>query len=156
MATLAHVHRTHSGDDLVAAAQAVLARAGEKWTETRAAVYAALVAVSGPTSAYDIAEAVGRRLGRRIAPNSIYRILDLFLQHNLVLRLESRKAYVANIHPGCVHDCIFLVCESCGAVAHSDDDAVADAVGMVVIKHAFQPARSVIEVMGRCKSCATA
>jgi Fur family zinc uptake transcriptional regulator len=54
---------------------------------------------------------VGQRRGKRVAANSVYRILDLFVRTNLARRAESANAYVANPHPGCRHDCIFLICD---------------------------------------------
>ena len=61
--------------------------------------------------------------GRRVAANSVYRILDLFVGANLARRVESANAYVANAHPDCLHDCIFLICDSCGQTVHIDDDS---------------------------------
>ncbi len=107
-----HDHHEHSGAKLVHAAQAALSEAGKQWTEMRADVFAALSARGKPTSAYDIAEGVSALRGKRVAANSVYRILDLFVRTNLARRVESANAYVANSHPGCQHDCIFLICDS--------------------------------------------
>jgi hypothetical protein len=64
-----------------------------------------------------------RRAGKRVAANSVYRILDLFVRTNLANRVESANAYLANTHPGCRHDCIFLICDDCGQATHLDDDS---------------------------------
>ena len=80
-----------------------------------------------PASAYDVAEAVSKAEGRRIAANSVYRILDLFVGANLARRVESANAYIANQHPECLHDCIFLICDNCGQTVHIDDDACREA-----------------------------
>jgi len=74
--------------------------------------------------------------------------------HNLAKRIESRNAYVANSHPACSHDCIFLVCESCGTIAHMDDDRLAAAMRAAAERTGFTPARPVLEVIGRCAACA--
>ena len=66
----------------------------------RAAVFDALASFDKPASAYDIAEQVSKAQGRRVAANSVYRILDLFVGANLARRVESANAYVANQHPG--------------------------------------------------------
>ena len=65
-----HQHHEHSGDDLAAAAQQALTRAGEQWTDLRADVFAALATHATPASAYDIADEVSARRGKRMAPNS--------------------------------------------------------------------------------------
>lgn len=149
----AHSHHEPHGDDLRAAAQAALERAGEQWTAMRANVYGALSSFAKPASAYDIAEAVSRSEGRRIAANSIYRILDLFVAANLALRVESANAYVANAHPGCRHDCIFLVCDGCGTTTHLDDDSLTGGLRAAADAAGFAAERPVVEVRGRCAAC---
>ena len=75
----AHAHRLHRGDSLKAAARQQLTERGEQWTAMRESVFDALAGFDRPASAYDIAEAVSEAEGRRIAANSVYRILDLFV-----------------------------------------------------------------------------
>jgi Fur family zinc uptake transcriptional regulator len=117
----AHNHHEHHGPSLIGEAERVLEAAGEQWTAMRADVFRVLSAYDKPASAYDIAEAVGNARGKRVAANSVYRILDLFVRTNLANRIESANAYLANSHPGCRHDCIFLICDDCGRRAYHDD-----------------------------------
>lgn len=152
----AHAHHEPHGDDLLAVARATLEGAGEQWTAMRASVYAALTDFAKPASAYDIAEAVSRTQGRRIAANSIYRILDLFVAANLAQRVESANAYVANAHPGCRHDCIFLVCDGCGTTTHFDDDSLTGGLRDAAARAGFAVERPIVEVRGRCPACAAA
>ena len=133
-----------------------MTRAGEQWTPMRAAVFQALSGFSRPASAYDIAEAVSRDEGRRVAANSVYRILDLFVGANLARRVESANAYIVNAHPDCQHDCIFLVCDGCGTIVDVDDDRFTTAVRAAATAHGFVPERPVIEVRGRCSACRVA
>ena len=148
-----HSHHEHQGADLAVAAEAALNRAGEQWTTMRAQVFKSLAAFDKPASAYDIAEAVSKAEGRRVAANSVYRILDLFVGANLARRVESANAYVANAHPDCLHDCIFLVCDSCGQTTHLDDDAITRTVRSAAVDAGFSPIRPVIEVRGTCADC---
>ena len=120
----------------------------------RESVFAELAKHDRPTSAYDIADNLSRSRGKRVAPNSVYRILDLFVANNLALRVESANAYLANTHPGCEHDCIFLVCDECGEATHIDDDEVSRTVRGIAQQHGFKPERPVIEIRGLCKACA--
>jgi Fur family transcriptional regulator, zinc uptake regulator len=149
----AHKHTLHEGPDLAAAARQALEKSGEQWTTMRAAVFDALAMFERPASAYDIAEAVSKAEGRRVAANSVYRILDLFTAANLARRVESANAYVANAHPGCLHDCIFLVCDNCGQTTHIDDDKLSGNVRDAAEKAGFSPVRPVIEVRGTCAEC---
>ncbi|PZU11428.1 Fur family transcriptional regulator [Sphingomonas sp.] len=151
---MAHVHTVHTGSALGEAARASLEASGEQWTAMRADVFEALSGFEKPASAYDIAEAVSRAQDRRVAANSVYRILDLFVQKNLAQRIESANAYVVNAHPACRHDCIFLICDQCGRIAHVDDDRLTKDVRGAATKAGFSPERPVIEVRGRCADCA--
>jgi Fur family zinc uptake transcriptional regulator len=148
-----HVHHSHKGHDLADVARTTMEKSGEQWTQMRAAVFAALASFDKPASAYDIAEKVSESEGRRVAANSVYRILDLFVGANLARRVESANAYVANDHPDCLHDCIFLICDSCGATRHLDDDSLSSGVRAAAETAGFKAERPVIEVRGRCGEC---
>lgn len=149
-----HAHHEHSGDQLVKEAARVLADGGEQWTAMREDVFRALAAQEKPASAYDIAEWVGNARGRRVAPNSIYRILDLLVRNNLANRIESANAYLVNRHPGCRHDCIFLICDDCGQADHFDDDRITGALRAAGEQAGFTEVRPVVELRGLCRDCA--
>ena len=148
-----HQHQLHEGDSLKEAARERLTREGEQWTGMRAAVFDALASFDKPASAYDVAEQVSKAEGRRIAANSVYRILDLFVGANLARRVESANAYIANQHPACLHDCIFLICDSCGQAVHIDDDKLTSGVREAAKTAGFSAPRPVIEVRGKCADC---
>ncbi|HJU77186.1 MAG TPA: transcriptional repressor [Sphingomicrobium sp.] len=148
-----HDHKLHQGPALKAAARDRLTNEGEQWTDMRAAVFDALASFERPASAYDIAEAVSKEQGRRVAANSVYRILDLFVNSNLARRVESANAYVANRHPDCLHDCIFLICDTCGQTVHLDDDSLSGGVRQAAKSAGFSAPRPVIEVRGTCEDC---
>ncbi|HEY6048305.1 MAG TPA: transcriptional repressor [Sphingomicrobium sp.] len=148
-----HDHQLHEGDSLKEAARDRLTSEGEQWTDMRAAVFDALASFEKPASAYDVAEAVSKSEGRRIAANSVYRILDLFVGANLARRVESANAYIANRHPECLHDCIFLICDDCGQTVHIDDDSLSASVRKAAAGAGFSAPRPVIEVRGKCGDC---
>ncbi|WP_265562296.1 Fur family transcriptional regulator [Sphingomicrobium arenosum] len=148
-----HHHHHHQGADLKVAARDQMIGQGEQWTDMRAAVFDALATFDQPASAYDIAEKVGQARGKRVAANSVYRILDLFVNANLAARVESANAYVANEHPGCLHDCIFLICDDCGKATHLDDDVISGGVREAAAGAGFKAKRPVIEVRGTCEDC---
>ena len=148
-------HQEHTGADLTAAARAALTAAGEQWTGMRAAVFEELARHERPASAYDIADNLSRSRGKRVAPNSVYRILDLFVRTNLANRIESANAYLVNTHPGCRHDCIFLICDDCGTASHFDDDGLTGALGNSGRDAGFTHVRPIVELRGLCAQCAT-
>ncbi len=149
-----HHHHEHSGESLVDAARHALTGAGEQWTGMRGEVFDALADQDRPASAYEIAENVSALRGKRVAPNSVYRILDLFVRTNLARRVESANAYIANPHPGCRHDCIFLICDSCGQASHLDDDRLTGALVQAARTAGFDDIRPVVELRGICAACA--
>jgi Fur family transcriptional regulator, zinc uptake regulator len=151
---MGHSHVLHAGAALTAAARTALEAAGEQWTPMRASVFDALAGFERPASAYDVADAISRVEDRRVAANSVYRILDLFVARNLAQRIESANAYIVNAHPACQHDCIFLVCDGCGRTEHVDDDLLTDRVRGIAARHGFDPVRPIVEVKGRCRACA--
>jgi Fur family zinc uptake transcriptional regulator len=148
-----HHHHEHAGEKLVDAAQAALKEAGEQWTDMRADVFEALAEYDRPASAYDIAEDLTKSRGKRVAANSVYRILDLFVKTNLANRIESSNAYIANTHPGCLHDCIFMICDKCGQTTHFDDDRITGALRNAGEKGGFSEVRPVVELRGLCDAC---
>src|SRR3569623_2214736 len=148
-----HHHDRQQGETLADAAQSTTQASGEQWTAMRAAVFDALASFDRPASAYDIADKVSKDQGRRVAANSVYRILDLFVSSNLARRVESANAYVANAHPECLHDCIFLICDQCGQAVHIDDDSLTGGVRKAAETAGFSAARPVIEVRGTCGEC---
>jgi Fur family transcriptional regulator, zinc uptake regulator len=149
-----HNHIQYEGRSLAAAAEATLLRAGEQWTPLRATVFRTVQRSERPSTAYDIADAISREEGRRIAPNSVYRILDLFVATNLVRKVESNNTFVVNAHPTCQHDCVFLICDRCGGVSHVDMDEVARALRASADRAGFAAKRAVIELQGTCATCA--
>lgn len=154
MVSPTHAHVKHDMSTLAQAAADVLTGAGERWTEMRSEIFDLLANRKTPASAYDIADELGRQRSRRIAPNSIYRILDLFVVHNLAFRVESRNAFLVNSHPGCLHDCVFLVCDKCGTTIHVDDDTIGESLREAALRDGFQIVRPVIEARGLCEACA--
>ncbi|MXO65538.1 Fur family transcriptional regulator [Altericroceibacterium endophyticum] len=149
-----HAHKEHSGEQLLSAAQNVLTNAGEQWTAMRADVFETLSEQERPSSAYDIADALSTRRGKRVAANSVYRILDLFVRNNLANRIESANAYLVNTHPGCQHDCIFLICDECGKTVHIDNDQLTGALRKAGNAKGFANVRPVVELRGVCDDCA--
>ena len=149
-----HGHEEHSGQSLLRAARAALTDAGEQWTDMRSAVFGQLMKSAAPVSAYDIAEDLTREREKRVAPNSVYRILDLFVRTNLANRIESANAYLVNRHPGCRHDCIFVICDRCGRAEHIDDDRLTDGLRHAAGSAGFGDLRTVVELRGTCADCA--
>ncbi len=147
----AHLHQIHT--HIAGPAQHAFEAAGGHWTVMRKSVFEAVAAEGAPRTAYEITDHVSSALGRKIGANTIYRILELFIEHNLVSRIESQNTYVACDHPQNPADCIFLVCSGCGKTTHLDDQATSEQVRALATATGFTPDRMVIEANGRCVGC---
>lgn len=127
---------------------------GERLTSLREAVFRVLAESHEALGAYDIIEKMRAR-GRRIAPISMYRVLDVLCQAGLVHRIESRNAFVACHGSGCEErPVLFLVCERCGRVAEAADGGLGEMVKKLARSADFRPKDSVLELSGLCSDCA--
>jgi Fur family zinc uptake transcriptional regulator len=120
----------------------------------RAAIFEALASFDKPASAlrhrlrkvFAVAGAADRGQQRLPDPGPVRR-------SEPGAPVESANAYIANDHPDCLHDCIFLICDNCGQTTHLDDDKLSGGVRAVAKEAGFAPDRPVIEVRGRCGNC---
>jgi Fur family transcriptional regulator, zinc uptake regulator len=110
-----------------------------------------------PLGAYEMIDRVAQATGKRPAPISIYRALDFLLENSLIHRLASRNAYLACGHGHAVQEpIVFLICEVCGAVVEATSAAMRGALGELAAEAKFSPRAQVMEVAGRCRTCAAA
>ena len=129
---------------------------GIKWTALREQVFRQIAASHKPVSAYDLIEDLAKG-GKRLAPVSLYRILDVLQHAGLVHRLESRNAFLACARP---HDSgavvAFLICEKCGTVGEAPAGGIMQSVAAAAKSMGFTAKLSVIEVTGLCAHCRNA
>ena len=127
---------------------------GERLTKLREAVFRMLAESHEALGAYQVIEKLRGR-GRRIAPISMYRVLDVLCQAGLVHRIESRNAYVACHGSGCEErPVLFMVCENCGRMAETPDSALGENVKKLARSANFRTKESVLEISGLCGHCA--
>lgn len=157
-------------ESAIARARSVCADKGVRLTALRERVLREIASSHVALGAYDIIDRLARE-GRRLAPISVYRIIDVLAGAGLVHRLESRNAYFACMAGG--HDgasqahpapnairnrdlLLVLVCEGCGRVAEAPardaQRAIAEQAGAL----AFTITGSVLELQGLCPDCANA
>jgi len=141
-----------SWEELRDHARRVCAERATQLTGLREAVLRELWAAGAPVGAYDLANRLGRRVGSRLAANSVYRVLTLFQALGLVHRVESKHAYMVASADGRSAD-IFLLCDGCGAVSTVSDVELAARLAARSEALGFHPTRQVVEVAGRCHDC---
>jgi Fur family transcriptional regulator, ferric uptake regulator len=132
---------------------AVLTRAGLKRGGARERVIALLAEQSCALSAVEIEDAL-RAEGRPTGRASIYRVLDLLLEHGLVERLEvgDGQARFEAAHPSGAHH-HHLVCERCGQLVAFDDPGLERAIDRLSARLGVTVASHDVLLRGACGRC---
>jgi Fur family zinc uptake transcriptional regulator len=123
-------------------------------TPLRRQVLTILVESSGPLGAYAIIDQLSRREGKPIAPPTVYRTLEFFLEHGFVYKIESRNAYAPCEHLGHAHHGALLLCEKCGRSDEIEDVKLDRLLQEAAARAGFAPHRQMVELVGLCRDCA--
>ncbi len=106
-----------------------------------------------PMTAYAILDQM--QLGEPgLAAPTIYRTLAALTEQGRAHRLESIKAFVPC---RCDHEAsvpVLAVCEECGTVEEHDGTPLLQKLTALSAKSAFQATRHIVEIHGRCQTCA--
>jgi Fur family zinc uptake transcriptional regulator len=136
--------------------EAACARLGLQLTPLRLAVLEIVSQSPGPLGAYAIIEALSRRERKAIAPPTVYRTLDFFLEHGFFHKIESGNLYARCPHFDHAHSGALLVCEKCGLSDEIEDAALTGALNAAAERAGFHARRRVVELVGLCRGCAAA
>jgi Fur family transcriptional regulator, zinc uptake regulator len=134
--------------------ESACSRQGLHLTPLRRRVLAILAESSAPLGAYAIIDQLSRREGKQVAPPTVYRTLEFFLDHGFVHKIESRNAYAPCEHLGHAHHGVLLFCEKCGRSDEIEDVGVDRLLRETAARAGFAPHRQMIELLGRCQNCA--
>jgi Fur family transcriptional regulator, zinc uptake regulator len=147
-------HQSERAGVALARAEAACRSRGARLTPMRREVLETLYATHHPLGAYEIAEVLARKDGRRLAPITIYRALGFLLEQGLAHRLASRNAFIACPHGHDAGDLVaFLICETCGGVDEMSSSGVAGAISDLLADEGFEPQLQILEISGRCAHC---
>lgn len=134
--------------------ESACARKGLHLTPLRRQVLTILAKSSGPLGAYAIIDRLSRLEGKAIAPPTVYRTLEFFLDHGFVYKIESRNAYAPCEHLGHAHHGALLLCEKCGRSDEIDDARLDRLLREAAKRAGFAPHRQMVELVGLCRDCA--
>ncbi len=139
--------------DALGRAQRCCLEKGIKWTALRERVFQHVAASHRPVSAYDLIESLAKD-GMRLAPVSVYRILEVLQAAGIVHRLESRNAYFACMtgHES-GRQTVTFVCGECECVTEAEAPEAYLAIGEVSKAARFHPVSTIVEVNGTCAEC---
>jgi Fur family transcriptional regulator, zinc uptake regulator len=127
---------------------------GLQLTALRRRVLSILSRSTAPLGAYAIIDEMARQEGKPIAPPTVYRTLEFFLDNGFVHKIESRNAYAPCEHFGHAHQGVLLLCEKCGRSDELENAAVARVLEEAAASAGFLPHRQMVEVQGLCRECA--
>ncbi len=150
-----HDHAT-CVEQAVIRARDICAEKSVRLTPLRESVLRVLLSSHRALGAYDIIETL-QSDGRRLAPISVYRIIDVLLETGLVHRLESRNAFFACLseHDD-AHSMLVLVCEGCCRVAEAEAPDAWRAIKSMTQSSGFSVTDTVLEIEGICADCRAA
>ncbi len=147
-----HDHRVCI-DQAIMRARRICSQKGVKLTELRESVLRVLLSSHQALGAYEIIDKLSHD-GRRLAPISVYRIIEVLAQAGLVHRLESKNAFFACLaHHDNEKSVVVLVCENCHRVAETDAPEAWDALKSMTQASGFRISETVLEIQGVCANC---
>lgn len=138
----------------VADLQQICRARGARLTEQRKEAFKELRKVGKPISAYELLPRLEHRLGKRLAPLTVYRALDFLVEHGLVHKIASNHSYALCDRPHTHHESVHLVCTECGGGEELALGAIGDALSAAAAGRNFTPERQIVELEGRCRDCA--
>ena len=137
----------------LAALQATCSARGIRLTINRKRILKILHKAHRPLSAYEIIAHLSRSLGKPVGPPSVYRVLELLVKKSLLVRLESRNAYVLCSHLDHDHEHVIFSCRLCGQTWECPDASIRTLLADHAEKIDFITEHQVIELSGLCGGC---
>ena len=133
-------------------AETICDAAGARFTPVRRRVLEVLLEQHRAMCAYEVLERLAAE-GFGHQPPVAYRALDFLTEHGLAHRIRRLNAFAACAHPGEAHAPVFLICESCHAVAEAPGTKVRAALDGAAGALGFSVAGATLEAYGRCPAC---
>lgn len=133
------------------------AQKGVKLTRKRERILTVLLTAGAPLSAYDIVERYREQYGEVLPAMSVYRILNLLVEHKIAHKLQTTNQFLACAHIACNHDHQvpqFLICDQCHGVEEVGlRKALVKELHESVKKTGFEVANQQLELRGLCSRC---
>ncbi|HLJ72055.1 MAG TPA: Fur family transcriptional regulator [Roseiarcus sp.] len=148
-----HSHSDSARRDWARQVEKFCAERDLQLTPLRRQVLDILAHALAPLGAYAIIEGLSRAQGKTVAPPTVYRTLDFFLEHGFLHKVESRNAYAPCEHIGHRHQGILLICERCGRTDEIESPRFDKMLQETAAKAGFLAQRQVVEVEGLCEAC---
>lgn len=152
-------HDTHNHANCaataLATAEALAGERGVKLTPLRRQVLSLICQSHRPVGAYQLLADLSKARGEAAAPPTVYRALDFLVEQGLAHKIDSLNSFVACFSAGQPHHSLFLICGKCQEAQEVTDPKAADALISAARKTGFSATRSVVELHGLCRTCAS-
>ena len=132
-----------------------------KLTALRRDILQLFVTAEKPLKAYEILTSL-KAIRPNAKPPTVYRVLDFFVQHGVLHRLDSCNAFtlcqLSDSH-GKVGDDdidIILICRRCSEVIEFSDMVLSALLKKIEVEHGVRIDVPQIELQGQCQQCLTA
>lgn len=146
-----HDH-AHCCGDVLAHAQALVAKRGLRLTPVRQRTLEILLESHLALGAYEVLQRlVAEGYGNQ--PPVAYRALEFLVEQGMAHRIRRLNAFTACMNPGTAHAPAFLICRACNAVAEAPAAPVRVALDAAAAALGFAIERSTIEAVGLCPAC---
>lgn len=121
-------------------------------TKPRAEVYKILIFAKKAMSAYDVLDALGKKLDKPKPPTA-YRALEFLQKHGFIHRIESLNAYIACSEGHRHRGSQFMICDECGRVEEAHLCHIPDGLKSQAEKKGFTLNHWNAELHGKCGKC---
>lgn len=105
-----------------------------------------------PMSAYDVLDALGKKLDQPKPPTA-YRALEFLTKHGFIHRIESLNAYISCGEDHQHRGSQFMICESCGRVEEVHVCHVPEGLSQQAAGKGFTLTHWNAELHGTCGEC---
>jgi len=143
----------HSKKSLIHRTEEACFRSEIKITKLRKDILMLILDSPVPLKAYDIIDKLKlEKISTK--PITVYRILDIFVENNIVHKIKSKNSFLACSHPGEKHNCYFLICSKCSQVEEGCQNNILESIYKESAHNLSLISHITLEIEGVCKECA--
>lgn len=125
---------------------------GHRITPPREYVLEIIAAAEQPMTAYDVLDALGKKLDKPKPPTA-YRALEFLVAHGFLHRIESLNAYVSCAEDHKHKGSQFFICDDCGKVEEVHLCHVPEGLSKKAASKGFTLSHWNAELHGTCGKC---
>ncbi len=105
-----------------------------------------------PIKAYDLLSKLNEK-HKSIKPITLYRILDLFIEKEIIHKIESQNAYLKCSMPDSSHEYCFVMCKQCNNVEEVCQSSMLTKLNEYLRNKSFTIEKIHVEALGVCSKC---